>query len=161
MGWYQAARLGLTVYRRSIPQMDSMRVQKLLRFNDTIPATLAKDACPTPDAALRLPIGSRATSNPLGLRLLKMFLVSLIAVVSLASCNRLNQADGEGPHPEEAKVEEIHGNGVVEVDHPEQFQLAEVVQRKTMDELNVTGVVAPDINRSVPVLSLSGGRAVE
>ena len=30
-----------------------------------------------------------------------------------------------------------------------------------MDELQVTGVVAPDVNRSVPVLSLAGGRAVD
>jgi membrane fusion protein, heavy metal efflux system len=140
--------------------MDSMRVQKLLRFNETIPSAPAKEACPTPDAALRLPIGSRLTSNQLGFHVFKMFMVPLI-VVSLTSCNRLKKAGGEGSHPEEAKVEEIHGNGVVEVDHPEQFQLAEVVQRKTMDEVNVTGVVAPDVSRSVPVLSLSGGRAVE
>jgi cobalt-zinc-cadmium efflux system membrane fusion protein len=33
--------------------------------------------------------------------------------------------------------------------------------RQVADELHVNGVVSPDINRTVPVLSLSGGRAVD
>jgi cobalt-zinc-cadmium efflux system membrane fusion protein len=59
------------------------------------------------------------------------------------------------------KVEEIHGDGTVQVDHPEHFLLATVEQRPVVDELHVTGAVTPDVNRSVPVLSLAGGRAVE
>ncbi len=58
-------------------------------------------------------------------------------------------------------MEEIHGDGVLQVEHPEQFLLATVEQRPMVDELQVTGVVAPDVNRSVPVLSLAGGRAVD
>jgi cobalt-zinc-cadmium efflux system membrane fusion protein len=49
----------------------------------------------------------------------------------------------------------------VQVDHPEQFLLATVEQRPMVDKLHVTGAVTPDVNRSVPVLSLAGGRAVE
>ena len=59
------------------------------------------------------------------------------------------------------KVEEIHSDGAVQVDHPEQFLLATVEQRPAVDELHVTGVVTPDVNRAVPVLSLAGGRAVD
>src|SRR5271157_1807802 len=44
---------------------------------------------------------------------------------------------------------------------PGQFPLAEVEVRKVNDEVYVNGVIAPDVNRSVPVVSLGGGRVVE
>jgi cobalt-zinc-cadmium efflux system membrane fusion protein len=50
---------------------------------------------------------------------------------------------------------------LVEVDHPEQFPLVTVEEQRSVDELRVNGTVAPDVNRSVPVLSLSGGRVVD
>ena len=84
-----------------------------------------------------------------------------ITVFSLAGCNRQTNADAAGAGPTDVKVEEVNAYGMVQVDHPEQFLLAAVEQRPAVDELQVTGVVAPDVNRSVPVLSLAGGRAVE
>jgi len=51
--------------------------------------------------------------------------------------------------------------GVVEMEHPEQFSLVEAIGRKVADEIHVNGVVTPDVNRSVAVLSLSGGRVVD
>ena len=47
------------------------------------------------------------------------------------------------------------------IQNPEQFPLTTAEGRKVSDELHVTGVVAPDVNRSVPVVSLGGGRVVE
>jgi cobalt-zinc-cadmium efflux system membrane fusion protein len=47
------------------------------------------------------------------------------------------------------------------VDHPEQFPLAEAGERLAAPELNVTGVVGPDVSRQVPVPSLASGRVVE
>jgi cobalt-zinc-cadmium efflux system membrane fusion protein len=47
------------------------------------------------------------------------------------------------------------------MEHPEQFPLEEAEGRKVADETHVNGVVAPDVNRSVAVLSLSGGRVVD
>ncbi|MGA9567282.1 MAG: efflux RND transporter periplasmic adaptor subunit [Candidatus Korobacteraceae bacterium] len=47
------------------------------------------------------------------------------------------------------------------VQHPEQFPMVEVQLRKVTDEVHVNGVIAPDINRSIPVVSLGGGRVVE
>ncbi len=86
----------------------------------------------------------------------------VISIFCLASCNRQTSADaGGGQGSGEVKVEEIHGDGALQVEHPEQFLLATVEQRPMVDELQVTGVVAPDVNRSVPVLSLAGGRAVD
>ncbi len=85
----------------------------------------------------------------------------VITIFLMPGCNRQTSADAGGAGPREVKVEEIHGDGVVQVAHPEQFLLATVEQRPTRDELNVTGVIAPDVNRAVPVLSLAGGRAVD
>jgi cobalt-zinc-cadmium efflux system membrane fusion protein len=47
------------------------------------------------------------------------------------------------------------------VDHPEQFPLATAGEHVAAPELNVTGVVSPDVSRQVPVPSLATGRIVE
>ena len=47
------------------------------------------------------------------------------------------------------------------VDHPEQFPLATAGEYIAAPELNVTGVVSPDVSRQVPVPSLASGRVVE
>lgn len=47
------------------------------------------------------------------------------------------------------------------VDHPEQFPLATAGEHTAAPELNVTGVVNPDVSRQVPVPSLATGRIVE
>jgi len=47
------------------------------------------------------------------------------------------------------------------VDHPEQFPLATAGEHAAAPELNVTGVVSPDVSRQVPVPSLTTGRIVE
>jgi membrane fusion protein, heavy metal efflux system len=86
-----------------------------------------------------------------------VFITILVGVT--AGCHRQTAADAGDPG--EAKVEEIRGEGVVQVEHPEQFLMATVEQRPALDELRVTGVIAPDVSRTVPVLSLAGGRAVE
>ncbi|MGO9256600.1 MAG: efflux RND transporter periplasmic adaptor subunit [Bryobacteraceae bacterium] len=47
------------------------------------------------------------------------------------------------------------------VDHPEQFPLAMAGEHVASPELDVTGVVSPDVSRQVPVPSLASGRIVE
>jgi len=47
------------------------------------------------------------------------------------------------------------------VDHPERFPLATAGEHVAAPELNVTGVVSPDVSRQVPVPSLASGRVVE
>jgi cobalt-zinc-cadmium efflux system membrane fusion protein len=47
------------------------------------------------------------------------------------------------------------------VDHPERFPLVTAGERIAAPELNVTGVVNPDVSRQVPVPSLATGRIVE
>jgi len=47
------------------------------------------------------------------------------------------------------------------VDHPGRFPLATAGEHIAAPELNVTGVVSPDVSRQVPVPSLASGRVVE
>jgi cobalt-zinc-cadmium efflux system membrane fusion protein len=58
-------------------------------------------------------------------------------------------------------VEEVGDLNLVTVAHPEQFPLVTVEMRKMREELRVNGVVAPDVNRTVPVNSLSSGRVLD
>jgi cobalt-zinc-cadmium efflux system membrane fusion protein len=64
-----------------------------------------------------------------------------------------------GPLP--VKVEPDLDANNFRVDHPEQFPLAMAGEHVAAPELNVTGVVSPDVSRQVPVPSLATGRIVE
>ncbi len=81
--------------------------------------------------------------------------MSWLLALGVASCSRGNS--------ETAKTQVITSPdpNVIEMNAPERFRVAEVSSRQVFDELHVNGVVAPDVNRTVPVLSLSGGRAVD
>jgi len=81
-----------------------------------------------------------------------------LALLSLcAGCDKASSAPKNDP----PATAETHDPNIVTVDHPEQFSVVEVENREVADELHMNGVVAPDVNRTVPVLSLGGGRAVE
>jgi cobalt-zinc-cadmium efflux system membrane fusion protein len=68
--------------------------------------------------------------------------------------------DGDtGPHP--ATVEPDMDANNFSVDHPDRFPLATAGEYASSPELNVTGVVGPDVSRQVPVPSLASGRVVE
>ncbi|HEV1285047.1 MAG TPA: efflux RND transporter periplasmic adaptor subunit [Bryobacteraceae bacterium] len=80
----------------------------------------------------------------------------------LAACGKKEDPANpaaEGPPP--AKVEKEGDANLVKVDHPEQFPLATAGKHSAAPELNVTGVVNPDVARTVPVISLASGRVVE
>jgi cobalt-zinc-cadmium efflux system membrane fusion protein len=89
---------------------------------------------------------------------ISIFLLAL--AFSLAGCSS-NNADAKTEAPPPAKVEREDNSGVVQVDHPEQFPLYTAVAHEATSELNATGVVSPDITRTVPVISIATGRVVE
>ena len=60
-----------------------------------------------------------------------------------------------------AKVEPDMDSSNFKMDHPEQFPLATAGEHIAAPELNVTGVVSPDVSRQVPVPSLATGRVIE
>jgi cobalt-zinc-cadmium efflux system membrane fusion protein len=80
----------------------------------------------------------------------------------LSGCSG-TQAKGEsgdtGPHP--ATVEPDLNADNFKVDHPEQFPVVTAAEHMATPELNVTGVVSPDVSRQVPVPSLASGRVLE
>lgn len=61
------------------------------------------------------------------------------------------------PEPE-VKVVEANSSDTIAVAKPDQFPLVTVEQRSAPSEMRVTGVVAPDVNRTVPVNALLSGR---
>ncbi len=82
-------------------------------------------------------------------------------VFSLAGCDRAVKADPSAEAPPAAQVESVGDPNVVKVDRPQQFSLATAAAYDAAPELNVTGVVNPDISRNVPVISLASGRVIE
>ena len=83
--------------------------------------------------------------------------------LSTAACGKNVTAasvrDDTGPHP--VKVEPDMDANNFTVEHPERFPLATAGEYVASPELNVTGVVNPDVSRQVPVPSLASGRVVE
>jgi cobalt-zinc-cadmium efflux system membrane fusion protein len=82
----------------------------------------------------------------------------------LAGCERNVTAQGNavastGPVP--TTVQPALDSNNFKVDHPEQFPLTTAGEHVAAPELNVTGVVSPDVSRQVPVPSLATGRILE
>src|ERR1700722_2171379 len=84
-------------------------------------------------------------------------LVAMSSLLTLTACHGA-RADQAAEDPPPAKVTPGVDITVFAVDHPEQFPLAAAVQRPSVSELVVTGAVAPDVSRNVPVISLASGR---
>ena len=87
-----------------------------------------------------------------------ILLASMSAVLIAGGCSKAHDEAAEAPPP--ANVVSAADPGLFTVDHPEQFPLAAATERSTTSELVVTGTVAPDIARNVPVVSLASGRIV-
>ena len=92
--------------------------------------------------------------------------VTVISVLSLivTACEKSvtaqqNLMAGTGPAPAPVQADMDANN--FKVEHPEQFPLVTAKEHIAAPELNVTGVVQPDVSRQVPVPSLASGRVVE
>jgi cobalt-zinc-cadmium efflux system membrane fusion protein len=70
-----------------------------------------------------------------------------------------NAAASTGPVPTTVQPDLDPNN--FKVEHPEQFPLTTAGEHVATPELNVTGVVSPDVSRQVPVPSLATGRIME
>ncbi|HEV3331022.1 MAG TPA: efflux RND transporter periplasmic adaptor subunit [Bryobacteraceae bacterium] len=99
--------------------------------------------------------------------LLAATLVAMLALL-LAGCgNKVNAqaqaaaAASIGTGPVSVRVEPDLDADNFKVDHPERFPIATADEYMASPDLNVTGVVNPDVSRQVPVPSLATGRIVE
>jgi membrane fusion protein, heavy metal efflux system len=91
-------------------------------------------------------------------------LTCFIATVSvcglfLAGCGGKAASGGGAPPP--PKVEQETDVSLLQVEHPEQFPLVKAGESLQAPSLTVTGVVSPDVSRTVPVISLASGRVLE
>jgi membrane fusion protein, heavy metal efflux system len=82
---------------------------------------------------------------------------------SRCNCDSVQLAFGtvEGTGPASAPVQPDMDANSFKVEHPDQFPLVTAKEYVAAPELNVTGVVQPDVSRQVPVPSLASGRVVE
>jgi cobalt-zinc-cadmium efflux system membrane fusion protein len=86
------------------------------------------------------------------------------ACLFMSGCERKVRAQDKvesGTGPEKVAVEPDLDANNFKVDHPERFPLATAGEHIAAPELNVTGVVNPDVSKQVPVPSLATGRIVE
>jgi len=112
--------------------------------------------------AITAPLRSRLRTEP---RASAFALLCLASILLFTGCEKKVTAKegggdpGIGPVPG-AVVPDLDANNF-KVDHPERFPLATAGEHIVSPELNVTGVVGPDVSRQVPVPSLASGRVVE
>jgi cobalt-zinc-cadmium efflux system membrane fusion protein len=90
--------------------------------------------------------------------------VCLLLAISVAACDRrvteaASRVGDIGPHL--TVIEPDFDTNHFKVDHPEQFALTTAGEYVAAPEMNVTGVVSPDVSRQVPVPSLTSGRVIE
>jgi len=89
-----------------------------------------------------------------------LFLAILPALLVLAGCGKAHDGNVAEGAPPPAGVVPDFDVSLFRVDHPDQFPLTEATSRTSAAELVVTGVVSPDVNRNVPVISMVSGRVV-
>jgi membrane fusion protein, heavy metal efflux system len=93
----------------------------------------------------------------------KLAIACLALSLALSGCGKVrgesDTNNDTGPHP--ATVEPDVNADNFKVDHPERFPLATAGEYMATPQLNVTGVVSPDVSRQVPVPSLASGRVLE
>jgi cobalt-zinc-cadmium efflux system membrane fusion protein len=80
--------------------------------------------------------------------------------VFLIGCGR-DKTDTSAEAPPPLKVESASEANIFKVERPEQYSLVTVGQLEAARHLTVTGVVTPDVSRTVPVVSLASGRVVD
>lgn len=99
---------------------------------------------------------TRVHRNPAGIRLVVLSTAFLMALVA---CKK-EESDPAAGVPAPAKVNTAFKAEEFSVDHPEEYQLIAAVEHRATAKLAVTGTVNPDIDRTVPVISLASGRIV-
>jgi membrane fusion protein, heavy metal efflux system len=90
----------------------------------------------------------------------KYLALSLVLACFVVGCGE-SKGDPKAEAPPAAKVEHEQDVNLVKVDHPEQFPLFTAIEHSATTELVATGVVSPDVSRTVPVISIATGRVVE
>jgi cobalt-zinc-cadmium efflux system membrane fusion protein len=86
--------------------------------------------------------------------------VTSLALFLALGCGEA-KSDPKSEAPPNSQIEKEQDSSIVTVEHPEQFPLFTVTEHAGVSNLQVTGVVSPDVSRTVPVVSMAAGRVVE
>lgn len=87
---------------------------------------------------------------------------TLLGCLLLAGCHSAPKAvDEAAAAPPKTPVVNEPDLNVVKVDRPERFAVITAEKRVDRPEIHATGSVTPDVERSVPVVSLASGRVIE
>jgi cobalt-zinc-cadmium efflux system membrane fusion protein len=84
----------------------------------------------------------------------------LLGTAFLAGCGSKEKADAAAMAPPQTQVVEEPDLNLVKIDRPERFTLITAGRREELPELHATGAISPDIEKSIPVVSLASGRVV-
>ena len=90
-----------------------------------------------------------------------IFFASVLAAgVALTGCGSKKEADPAAEAPPPAKVITQPDLNIIKVDRPERFTLVTAGERQERSEVRATGTINPNIEKSIPVVSLAAGRVV-
>ena len=84
-----------------------------------------------------------------------------VAGLLVTSCGSDPKQSAAAEAPPPNQVEHENDANIVQVDDPAQFPLAAATGYNAASQLTVTGVVSPDVSRTVPVISIASGRVIE
>jgi cobalt-zinc-cadmium efflux system membrane fusion protein len=90
---------------------------------------------------------------------LPLLMLAVVPAVVVSGCGSKNDVAAEAP-PSATVIPGVDVSHFA-VEHPEAYPLATVSQYLAASKLVVTGVVNPDITRTVPVVTLASGRVVD
>jgi membrane fusion protein, heavy metal efflux system len=89
------------------------------------------------------------------------YLALSLALACFAGGCGQSKGDLKAEAPPVATVEREQDVNSVKVEHPTQFPLFTAIEHAASTQVVATGVVAPDVARTVPVISIATGRVVE
>ena len=87
-----------------------------------------------------------------------ILLAAWASIATLTGCHSKEKMDEAAAAPPPAKVVEQPDLNMVKVDRPERFTLVKASEEEDRPQVRATGTVTPDVDRSVPVVSLASGR---
>ncbi len=88
-------------------------------------------------------------------------LLAVAASIVLAGCSKEAVPNPKDEAPPPAQVVHSGDTGTVSVDRPDQFAIATAATYDAFTEVSANGVVAADVSKAVPVISLAAGRVIE
>jgi cobalt-zinc-cadmium efflux system membrane fusion protein len=86
--------------------------------------------------------------------------ISFLCGSIIVGCHDLTKDDRSGAPPP-LKVEKSEDRNLFRVDQQERFTLTAAVAHVAASQLKATGIVSPDISRTIPVISVASGRVVQ